>query len=146
GMLIPAAPLVLFDVFVVAQVARSFTHPELRSYWAVLSFLTVISVMLAWQFFVPKNVSIDSQYLYISALNGEEIRVPLSEMKEAHYNSLSKTVAITLKSPTRFGQDIHFFPKSRFHLGLPTVTDELIDIINSLEDKADPPQTSTQQI
>jgi len=127
-------PLAFFWLVVIERTIRSFFDPDVRSLLALIPILIVFTGIVIWQIIVPKGVCIDSQYLYIQGRKGL-IQVPLSEMQEAHYNDFSKTISITLKSPSEYGQEIVFHPRELALFGRSKITDELIDIIVSSENR-----------
>jgi len=133
-------------VFIGWQMVRGSFYPYLRSVWVLLG-LIIFAGAFVWQILFRRRVCLDSQYLYIEGRKGM-IQVPLRVMKEAHFNQITKIVTITLKLPTEYGKNIEFYPNE--NLNPPKysslIADELNDIINSLEDKADSIKASTHQI
>ncbi|HZS45215.1 MAG TPA: hypothetical protein VFC63_08955 [Blastocatellia bacterium] len=102
---------------------------------AATIFLCLFTAIPIWQILTHKEVFIDDQYLYVRSRK-DEIQIPLSEMKKVHYSIFRKSVIITLKSPTIFGQRVSFNAEPRWGMITePKIAEELRDIIDSLKDK-----------
>ena len=111
--------------------------------WVFLAMLFLGAALMYWFGIRLQAVSVDDEYLYVSNYL-KEVAIPLTAIDRVTENRWVNIhpVTIHLKSPSGFGDQITFMPKTRWFgfFSSHPVVDELLDLVERRSGVPAPPK------